>query len=670
METFYRQDPNRVPAESLSAPVESATGIPNAALATEGLSTVNIVNEQPDGQTMGGTVVGEERLRELNEILNRYRQGKHNLDNRVIENERWWRLHNEQIEAETPEGHQKTFTSKSGWLHNVIVNKHADATEAYPEPIFLPREQADAAEAEILSKIVPIVMDANNYEEIYDLGWWRKLYSGGRITKVVWDPSKCNGLGDIAISDVPVLNFFWQPGVMDIQESQYVFQTTLLPIEIIEEMYPDTRGKIKANNSVVSKFQTDDRIDTTKDATIVECYYKRRSETGGTVVHYVKYVDDIVLEASENNPEMAGIGVYAHGLYPYDIDALYNIEGSPWGYGCIDVAKSTQIAIDRIQTATVKNAIVGATPRYAVSEGSGINEEELQDLTRDVIHATSLTGDDYLRVLETPPLSANHITMLSNMIMELRETTGNTETSAGTVPGGVTAASAIAALQEASGKGSKDMIRSAYRSYRRVVNLVVECMRQFYELPRYYRILGDNGMVHFVAWSNERIKLQQIAPVPGSTEPGWRLPVFDIDVRAAKQTAYSRMSQNELALQFFNIGMFNPQIAEQALVAMKMMSFEGKEDVIRDIQNNSLLMQQMQQLQQLAYALAVQVGDGELAQQLAAQMGGAPPMGGGAMGGGAPAEGGGEAPNLDGSKEESAVTAKARERSAAAAAVD
>jgi hypothetical protein len=50
------------------------------------------------------------------------------------------------------------------------------------------------------------------------------------------------------------------------------------------------------------------------------------------------------------------------------------------------------------------------------------------------------------------------------------------------------------------------------------------------------------------------------------------------------------------------------------------------------------------------------------------QMGFGAPMGGAPAGGGAPAPNeGGDVPNLDGSKEESAYTAKARERSAAAA---
>ena len=46
----------------------------------------------------------------------------------------------------------------SGWLHNVIVSKHADAIEAYPEPNILPREESDRAEAKVLSAIIPCVL--------------------------------------------------------------------------------------------------------------------------------------------------------------------------------------------------------------------------------------------------------------------------------------------------------------------------------------------------------------------------------------------------------------------------------------------------------------------------------------------------------------------------------
>lgn len=619
----------------------------NTALATEGLVVVNQVAELTAAPNEPVTTA---RINELNQILMKYRDGKSRLDKRVRQNERWWRMRNEELEEEAG-GIQTDYATKSAWLHSAIVNKHADAVEAYPEPHFLAREETDAAQAKILSKIVPVILTANDYEETYDNGWWRKLYTGGRCTKVIWDSQKLNGLGDISIVDVPVLNLFWQPGITNIQDSRYVFEVTPMLREVVEDEYPDTKGKLKGGARLNVDYDTEDNKQDSEFTLMVECYY-RRTVNGKKILHYIKYVDEILLYATENDPALAQTGLYDHGLYPYDIDPLYECEGTPWGLSMVDINKSTQTAIDRLESAVVLNSVVGAVPRWTVSNSSGVNEDEIKNLNNLVIHVNSQTGDQYLKSVSAPQLSGNAISMLTNLVTELRETSGYTESSAGSTSS-VTAAAGIAALQEAAGKTSRDSSRSAYRSYRRVINMVVETMRQFYTLPRYFRVMGDNGVEEYIKWEASAIAMQEQMGLDGTTY--YRLPVFDIDVRAAKEAAYSRLSQNELALELFARGLFNPQIADQAVIALRMMNFEGKDDVLSQIATNGMLAQKLAQMQQLAFGLA-QAHDPELAQAMAAQMG--QPM---------PTAAPGNRAQIKGEEaEESRITAKARERSAAA----
>ena len=67
---------------------------------------------------------------------------------------------------------------------------------------------------------------------------------------------------------------------------------------------------------------------------------------------------------------------------------------------------------------------------------------------------------------------------------------------------------------------------------------------------------------------------------------GSRVPLFDISVSAQKQSAYSRMSQNEMALQFYSAGFFDPRNAQQALLCMDMMDFDRKDMVMQQIARN------------------------------------------------------------------------------------
>ena len=551
--------------------------------------------------------VDGERLREFTRVLQKYKAGKASIERRTIAAENWWKLRNQAEERKNIEGLQG-FQAVSGWLHNVIVSKHADAMEAYPEPTILPREAGDRQEAGMLSKIIPVILEQNEFEKTYSDAMWQKLKTGTGVYKVWWDAEKLNGLGDIAIERVDLLNVFWEPGAADIQDSRYFFHTRLENNEELEESYPQLKGRLKNSGFQANRFVYDDAVSTEGKSTVIDVYYKRR-EGGRTVLHYCKYVGDVVLYATENEAMLARMegreaesrGLYDHGLYPFVFDSLFPIEGSPCGYGFIDLCQNGQTQIDMMQTAFLKNTMVGSVPRYFQRVDGAINEEEFLDLNNPIIHVSGNLGQDSLRTVDYRPLSGNYIDMRTSVINELRETSGNTETSVGLVSSGVTAASAIAALQEASGKGSRDSTRASYRVYSKIIGLCIELIRQFYQLPRQFRILGRMGTEQFVAYNNQGLQPQR--QYFGEIELEMRLPVFDIKVVPQKSNSYTRLSQNELALQFYQLGFFSPGQADQALACMSIMEFEGKDELMQQISFNGTLNKKLATFQQYALAL-------------------------------------------------------------------
>ena len=551
--------------------------------------------------------VDGERLREFTRVLQKYKAGKASIERRTIAAENWWKLRNQAEERKSIEGLQG-FQAVSGWLHNVIVSKHADAMEAFPEPSILPREAGDRQEAGMLSKIIPVILEQNEFEKTYSDAMWQKLKTGTGVYKVWWDAEKLNGLGDIAIERVDLLNVFWEPGAADIQDSRYFFHTRLEDNEELEESYPQLKGRLKSSGFLANRFVYDDAVSTEGKSTVIDVYYKRR-EGGRKVLHYCKYVGDVVLYATENQAALARMegretedsGLYAHGQYPFVFDSLFPIEGSPCGYGFIDLCQNGQTQIDMMQTAFLKNTMVGSVPRYFQRVDGAINEEEFLDLNNPIIHVSGNLGQDSLRTVDYRPLSGNYIDMRTSVINELRETSGNTETSVGLVSAGVTAASAIAALQEASGKGSRDATRASYRVYSKIIGLCIELIRQFYQLPRQFRIVGRMGTEQFVAYNNAGLQPQR--QFFGEIELEMRLPVFDIKVVPQKSSSYTRLSQNELALQFYQLGFFSPGQADQALACMSMMEFEGKDQLMQQISFNGTLNKKLATFQQYALAL-------------------------------------------------------------------
>ena len=589
--------------------------------------------------------IGPEQLKKFIQVLEKYKSGKSPTEIRILASENWWKLRNTIEEKKiTNIGGDGGFTATSGWLHNVIVSKHADAMEAYPEPNILPREEEDKGEAQKLSAIVPCVLEQNQFEATYSDTMWQKLKTGTGVYKVVWDKGKLNGLGDISVERVNLLNIYWEPGVTDIQRSRYLFHTELCDKDVLEQRYPQLEGKLKGKSFISTKFLYDDHVDTENKHTVIEVYYHKFIE-GKSTLQYCKYVGDQVLYATENDmqpvideitqqvkPPMAIAGLYDHGKYPYVFDALYPIEGSPCGYGYIDICRNPQTVIDLLNTSFVKNAMVGAVPRY-FARGDGVNEEEFLDLSKPIVHSSSI-DENTLRRIEHDTLDANYIAVLDRTIQELRETSGNTETSTGNISSGVTAASAIAALQEASGKGSKDSTQTSYRAYTQIVNLCIELIRQFYNLPRQFRIVGEYGMHQFISYTNAGIVEQHQGNDFGQ-DMGYRLPVFDIKVSAQKKNVYTKVSQNELALQFFQHGFFNPQMTDQTLMCLEMMDFDGKDGIMQKVAQMGTMYQKLLQYMQLALTLA-QAVDPMAAEQISMDImqtmgGGAAPMGGNAQ---------------------------------------
>ncbi|MDO4989504.1 MAG: hypothetical protein Q4E45_03265 [Eubacteriales bacterium] len=546
--------------------------------------------------------VDETRLRTFTSILQKYKAGKASVERRSVAAENWWKLRNSAEEKKSSDG-LGGFQAVSGWLHNVIVSKHADAMDAFPEPNILPREPDDRQEARILSRILPVILEQNGFEKTYSEAMWQKLKTGTGAYKVFWDPEKAGGLGDIAIERVDLLSVFWEPGKSDIQDSRYLFHTRLEDNDRLEEEYPQLKGKLKNSGFTATRFLYDDSVPVDGKSTVIEVYYKKRAGAG-QVLHYCRYVGDTLLYASENETGEDGNapGLYDHGRYPFVFDSLFPVEGSPCGYGYIDLCRNSQTQIDLMQTAFLKNTMVGATPRYFQRSDGAVNEEEFLDLKNPIVHVSGNLGEDSLRMVEYRPLSGNYLNMRTSIINELRETSGNTETSVGLANAGVTAASAIAALQEASGKGSRDSTRASYRAYGEIIDLCIELIRQFYELPRQFRITGRLGAEEFVSYDNAGLRPQEQGML-GGVELGLRQPVFDIRVIPQKGSAYTRLTQNELALQFYQLGFFAPQQSDQALACMSMMEFEGRDELMQRLAVNGTMQRQLALYQQYALAL-------------------------------------------------------------------
>ena len=544
-------------------------------------------------------------------ILQKYKDGKRNLESRIKEEERWWNLRHwdiirEKGEAEGKDSKQQARPEPtSAWLFNSISNKHADMMDNFPEPNVLPREEMDEEDAQTLSSILPVIFERNNYEKTYSDAAWYKLKHGVVAKGVFWNKELEDGLGDIDIPFIDILNIFWEPGITNIQDSRNLFIVKLKDNDLLEQEYPQLQGKVGGHLIDIAEYVHDDQVDTSDKSVVVDWYYKKKVGLGKTIVHYCKFVGDQVLYASENDPEYAQRGYYDHGKYPVVFDVLFPEEGTPVGFGYIAIMKSPQMYIDKLSQVILENAVMYTKPRYFGKKSVGINKEQFLDLSQPIVDVEGDISEERFRPIEVKALDGTVLQVLQMKIDELKETSSNRDVSQGSSSGGVTAAAAIAALQEAGNKTSRDMIQASYRSYMEECHLSIELIRQFYDEQRCFRITGDTGKNEYIQYSNANLQ-DQVLPVayegqdlePGYT-PATRRPIFDIVVKPQKRSPYSKMAQNEMAKELYQMGFFNPQLAEQSLTALELMDFDGLEKVRDRVQQGQTLLAQMQQMQMM-----------------------------------------------------------------------
>ena len=583
-------------------------GSPNA---SDDFEMAEDFNETAEAQK----IIGEKEIREAAAILEKYRTGKASLEARLKEDELWWELRHWEAIRRDKDKKDMTPEPTSAWLFNSIINKHADAMDNYPVPVVLPRERSDEESAKRLSGILPVIMEYNDFEKTYSDNWWEKLKHGTAAYMVTWNPEKENGVGDIEIAAVDLMSIYWEPGIQDIEKSANLFVVDLVDREALERQYPEYKDSFAGDLGwSKSTYLYDESIDTSEKCTVVDWYYKVKTNTGRTILHFVKFSGTAVLYASENDPAYRERGFYDHGRYPVVFDVMFPEKGTPAGFGYVAISKDPQMYIDKLSANIMQSSMMGTKKRFFISSSTNIKEDEFLDWNKQLVRVEGELNDTRIREIQVSPLPQVYQSVLQMKIEEMKETSANRDVSNGGTASGVSAAAAIAALQEAGNKVSRDMIQASYRSFTALIRLVIELIREFYDEKRSFRITGtEPGEYEFVEMSNLQIREQETGRnIAG--EVLYRVPIFDLKIKAQKRNPFSRMEENERAKELYGMGFFNPERSQEALGALEMMDFEGIDKVREQVNQGATLLnivrQQGEQLKQLQMMVAGLTGQG------------------------------------------------------------
>ena len=564
------------------------------------------------------------------------------LNARIIENNRWYKQqYTEFTSSEDAKKRGRQPMARSGYIFSAIAGKHADAMDNYPDINVLPREQADVETAAQLTDILPCVLELCDFKRTYSQNWWYKLKNGTACYGVFWNSALNGGLGDIEIKKVDLLNLAWQPGVSDLQDSKYVFYSYYMDRDAFAKKYGKEKLPLTDDISSVDSYGGVSQELLEHSVLVVDGYYKANG-----AVHLVKFTGNTVLEYTEGREGYEN-GLYEHGKYPFVLDVMYPNEDSPAGFGVIDVVKNPQAYIDKLDALIAENSLIVGKTRYFIRENGGVNEDEFADLDNPFVHVEGSLDERNIQQIQGKALPSQIADIREAKINELKEVIGNRDFQQGGTSGGVTAASAITVLQQAGDKLSRDLIGESYMAYKRIVELCIELIRQFYDVERSFRILGEHGEQQFVQFNNAGLQEQPMGPVMGSgmlmqpqdigdgtvgnilqnemavPEPEQtpamqylRRPEFDVSLSVQKSNPFTKEQQNQTILQLWGAGFFNPQMVELSTIALELMQFEGKDELVEQLRQFGTMQAQMQQLQAQNQHLQQQVQQAQAAQRL------------------------------------------------------
>lgn len=503
----------------------------------------------------------------ITEIQTAYRDYVSRLSSfreKIKEDRKWYEQSQTELQGNV-EKKGNIPNSHSGHIFNAIQYKHADAMDNFPYANVLPREESDEEGAKLLTEIVPFILDSCDYKKTYSLKTYDKLISGTAPYGVFYE----SGKGEILVKGLEILNFAWQPDALSLQDSRFVFYDTFMPVDDFRVVHGDISGCAMQSSYHEQKENTGTEVADT--VVITDCYYKKQTSEGKSVLHFVKFSGEKVLFSSEDSKDFPD-GFYRHGQYPFVFDLLNPVPGKIIGMGVVDIAKNLQANIDRLDYAITKNALICSTNRHFVSKNSGINKDSFLNC-EDALIEVSGDIDGKVKRVDFDALPSFVVGHRNDKIEELKEICGNRDFAQGGTTSGVTSGSAITALQTASDKLVRDSVNFSYICFAEIVKLIIELIREFYTEEKVFRVTGDDGRKQF-----RRVKSSDIFK---SDEKS----VFDVSVSVEKSNPYSRAMHNSLILELAGAGFLNPQNFIVNKFILEQLDFDGKDKLITDLEN-------------------------------------------------------------------------------------
>jgi len=520
---------------------------------------------------------------------------------RIDDNEQMYKgNHWEGAEEQIAESKSNFPKPSTPIITSTIENIKADLSDEFPEAVFLPDAHGSEKVAKILTRVIGQELDVCGWEREYDLLAQDFLNCGWAPLEIGYDPFLNGGMGGSYIRYVVNKNFLCDPQCADIQDGRAIFKFEKKPVDWFVQHYPEHAEYMEGDDDLIPQDHGEFGATTAPAENnaywLIEAWFRVYDpEKKKHAVHMVQLAGGQVLTNSyEEKPE----GYFKHGMYPFKIARLFPQKGSALGIGITDLFKDPQRYSDKLDQILLVNAYRASRPRLLIQDGV-VDIDDFKDFSKEAIVVQGVPSA-VAQWQETQPLPSHLMAYVQSIRESIKTESGSNDQSRGQTASGVTAASAITALQEMSTKRSRMEARALAFEFREAVRMQVDILREFATVPRKVAVTIDGKQSVETFDRGSLVKL---------LKDGTELPIeYYIDIRSARQTRYAKLAHNELWLEMMRTfaGTVDPVIMLEGLES------EEKEtllDNIRRAQRGGMLALQREneQLKQMLAQLQDQM---------------------------------------------------------------
>jgi len=514
-------------------------------------------------------------------------------------------------------------------LKSTFNNCVADQLDNMPEANLLPERPGLEEVAEDMSDVVRFVFNQNGYEQLHR----RRVedyFIGTSLTQVVWDEDMDGGKGNVAIDRWPIESFLWDPQEPDIQNARALIKVTWHPRSWFAAHYPEQAPYIGSDEGEHDSVGLNEALQTLAGdedrAMLMEYWYRRYdAKKRRYTINVAFFAGGALLENKTN--------VYNHGMYPFVMEPFNYIEGQPVGDGLIDQLAPMMRYVNRYAHYIDENTRMAAKNRLLVRRNAQLDMNALVDFDQNIIEGNSI-DDENVRWFQSKPLNGMVTQQMLQFQTDIKQDSGQSQWTRGETAGGVTAASAISALQEAGGKITREHTLMLNQGFKKIVEQVLWLVCQFYTNRQEQMITGRDGKSREVLMSASHLRGDDAPPeemppeellmqidqmLPGAREGSLGLgsrirnramekakkrrknslapPPYTVQVQVSRRNPLRVQAQNELFIQAYTMA---AQAGQQFPLKMlfELLTVDGKDRIMPVLEEVDQQTQMIQQLMQ------------------------------------------------------------------------